>query len=105
MIPPAPPLNVVRGEPIEIEFEAVDDLGSPSPTLTFTLATTRNNPTKLYTTTVDALAGSPLLYRVTLDSDATDVTVRTYWWDVWRTDTPQLLAYGSLDVLACVRLP
>ena len=89
MIPPAPPLNVVRGEPIEIEFEAVDDLGSPTPTLTFTLATSRNNLTKVYTREVEPLAGSPLLYRVTLDTDDTNITVRTYWWDVWRDDLDQ----------------
>ena len=106
MIPPAPPLNVVRGEPLEIEFEATDDLGSPSPTLMFTLATERNHPTKVYTADAELVGGSPVVYRVLLSSEMTAArVVRRYWWDLWRDDVDQMLAYGTLDVLASTRYP
>lgn len=104
---PAPKAcHVPRGEPIEFEltFDPAD-VGSPSPTLTFTLSARRNTTTKLHTMNVEALPEDPLTYRILLDPTLTDREPGIYWWDVWRLDIPQLVAIGSLEVQGVVRLP
>ena len=104
MIPPSA-LKVVRGEPIEIELQFDEDMGSPAPTLTFTMATSRDALTKLYTAEFDSVDGQPTIYRVLLSPEVTNRALGKYWWDVWRQDIPQLLAIGSLDIQGVVRLP
>lgn len=98
-------LKVFRGAPIEIPFVFAEDQGSPAPTLTFTLASTRNTATKLYTAEAIQVDDEPTEYRVLLGPDVTNRAVGTYWWDVWRGDNNQPLAIGSLKIQAVVRLP
>jgi hypothetical protein len=105
MIAPAPPIKVPRGEPREIELHLEEDPGSPAPTLTFTLAVARDSATKLYTTTVDHEIGDPQTYRFYLSPTETNRAIGRYWWDVWRLDINQLMAIGSIDIEAGVRLP
>jgi hypothetical protein len=103
--------KVWRGAPIEIPFVFDEDPGSPSPTLTFTLAASRDSATKLHTVEVDHIDGDPLTYHVLLGPDVTDRALGTYWWDMWRLNTDgdayndQPLAQGSLKVEGVVRLP
>jgi hypothetical protein len=104
LLPPTT-LKVVRGEPLEIELEFETDLGSPIPALTFTLAESREASTKLYTAEVEPVDGEPTIYRILLPAEETNLDRGRYWWDVWRLDIPQLVALGSLDVQAVVRLP
>lgn len=97
--------RVPRGEALTIPIPGdLTDLGSPPADVRFTLATERNSTTKVYS--ADAtLTGSPPAYVVELDGDVTNRAPGVYWWDVWRMDTPALLALGSLEIQAVVRLP
>ena len=104
VIPPTA-LQVVRGAPLQIEIRLEEDPGSPAPTVTFTLALTRNATTKLYTADAEQDEDDHALYTILLTSEQTNRAVGRYWWDAWRMDTPQLLAIGSLDVQGVVRLP
>src|SRR5262245_12013881 len=92
-------LAVIRGEPIELEIAFATDPGSPAPTLTFTLAEERDASTKLLTREVEQVEASPTLFRVLLTTeDTAALSVRTYWYDVWRDDNDQMVAIGSLTV-------
>lgn len=96
---------VPRGEALTIPIAGdLTDLGSPPAAVRFTLATDRNCTTKVHTADAE-LVGSPGSYTVVLGPDVTNRAPGTYWWDVWRMDVPTLLAIGSLEIQAVVRLP
>jgi hypothetical protein len=94
-------VKVPRGEPIDIPLAL--DLGSPAPALLFTLAAKRNDPTKLVS--IVPVVGSPTGYSVPVTAEHTNREPGIYWWDVWDTETPRLLAIGSLEINRVVRLP
>lgn len=93
-------LSVPRGQAIDISLDI--QIGSPG-ALLFTLKHDRNCPTALFSTT--EIEYSSPSYVVTVPSEQTNREPRTYWWDVWDTETPRLLALGSLQIQAVVRLP
>jgi hypothetical protein len=97
-------LKVIRGEPCEIDIQ-LGDIGSPAPTVTFTLAEERNSSDKLHTADFEDQGGSPHTYRLTLSPDDTNIDPGTYYWDAWRMDTPQLVGIGTLTIQGVVRLP
>jgi hypothetical protein len=97
--------KIWRGQTLEIPFVYDESQGSPAPTLTFTLAESRNNSTKLLTQDVEHVEGDPLTYRVLLTADDTDLEPGTYYWDLWRAAEGQPLAAGTITVRAVVRLP
>lgn len=92
---------VPRGEAVTIPINV--EQGSPAPAMLFTLASARNSTTKLWsTTTFDEATGG---YLVTVPAAQTNLAPGKYWWDVWDTETPRLLAIGSLEIHGVVRLP